>query len=206
MNQSENTAEKPQLIIPNIDADGIATLHNTKDFAQYCKKVETLLAKKCEFCQLDTELNKILYGDGVDGREYNESWVLWKSAFPQSNQDLHLVIALRRHLKDLKDLTKKEQDDSWLAIQWAMENFPFPGGALSMRSGDSDRHAGSVPGHLHWNIQVPNKTGRVQVTLCKDPKEIQEKTKMLLVFEKLRLGASVEALFPEELELVKGRI
>lgn len=74
-----------------------------------------------------------------------------------------------------------------------------------MRFGDPRLNAGSVR-HLHVNIQVPDGTGRVQVTLAKEPEEIEEKREILSIFEKMRQGATLQELGHEERALVIGRL
>ena len=190
---------EPRLIIPGIDDDGIATLHNVKDLAQYTKTVDNLLKGECPFCVIDTDLNPILHE--------TDRWRVFHSAFPQKSQTLHLVIPHHDHRRNLADLTVFDYTDFGLMMEWIHENFPeIKGGGLTLRHGDSWLHSGSVPGHLHFNLQEPNGTGRVQVTLCKTPEEIKDKTKILLVFEKIRLGTPVEELSEAERKLVEGRL
>jgi len=187
-----------RLVIPGISEEDTAVLFNVKDLKQYTLTVENLLQGRCPFCQIDPSLNKILF--------QNDSWFLWESAFPQSNQSCHLVIPHRNHIGHIRDLVLKDFLDFSDVLDWVDKNFDIPGGGMTLRFGDARLHAGSVPNHLHWNIQVPNGNGRVQVTLCKDQDDHERKLKVLLVFEKLRTGTAFDSLSDEEQKIVAGRI
>jgi len=130
---------------------------------------------------------------------------MWLNPFPQKHHAFHIVAAYRLHTNDLAALN----DDDWRrlgkAFSWVQEKYKFPGGALAIRFGNPRFNAGSIR-HLHFNIQVPDGSGRVQITLAKEPEEILAKNQILRVFEKMRQGTSFENLSLAEQSLVRDRM
>ena len=66
-------------------------------------------------------------------------------------------------------------------------------------------NAGSVA-HQHGNVIVPDGTGEVRLPLAKDKEDIEEKMKIVWVWEKMRTGTPLEHLTDEEQKLVANRL
>lgn len=187
-----------KLIIPGISEENMHILrYNTKDYAQYVLMVKNFLSGYCPFCTIDTTINKVLY--------QNASWKIWESAFPQRHHALQLIILHNQHINHTKQMTPEDWVNLGEMDRWANAHFDIPGGGFAARIGTPELNACSVPGHLHWNIQVPDGTGRVSVVLHKTEEEMEEQLKRALVYEKIRLGTTYEDLNFEEIKLIKGR-
>jgi hypothetical protein len=65
--------------------------------------------------------------------------------------------------------------------------------------------------HLHVNYHVPTGLKRIEITIAKSQEDLVKKLPILRIFEKMRLAEDagsnpLEALSPEERELVKGKL
>ncbi|MEN9647835.1 MAG: hypothetical protein RLY57_639 [Candidatus Parcubacteria bacterium] len=186
--------------IPGIKPADIGVLRNMSTFKQYCATVKTLLANECPFCLINPEINVPLYE--------NDSWMVWHSAFPQRHQSLHLVIPNKRHICQLHELTLADMAHLHDMFQWIHGKFgeQLPGGGLGARFGDVNYNIASVPGHFHWNIQVPNGEGTVALWLAKSPEEIAHADHRATIFEHLRLnGGNLDQLRPNDRDFIVSR-
>ncbi|MDP2629464.1 MAG: hypothetical protein Q8P45_02055 [Candidatus Harrisonbacteria bacterium] len=185
------------IAIPGLEQEDIGTLFNTKTYDQYVSIVSDLQQGKCPFCPPDPERNKIQF--------QNDTWMGWVNPFPHPGTQLHIILIPRMHLTRLEDLSPQH----YLAlgdIIAQLQGQDLPGGALVLRFGDPQRNAGSIR-HLHVNIMVPRGDSEVRIPLCKDPKKINQKRRVVEAFEKMRqAGGSRRALSEEEWELVKDRM
>src|SRR5581483_392012 len=172
-----------ELVIPGLDNEDLGTLLNTRDYSQYVEMVGWILSRICKFCTLDKTINKVV-------NECDE-WRTWINPFPSAHTSEHLIIAPTRHITHIKQMSVIDWNSWAMLMSLAVEK--LPGGCVATRFGDPKRNAGSVR-HLHTNIIVPDGTGRVQVTLAKNPAEIEEKKKLIGVWEKLRTGTPMEKL------------
>lgn len=145
-----------ELVIPGIDQEDIGTLLNVRSYSQYVEMVNRILSGKCPFCELDTNLNKVLH--------QRSGWKMWRNPFPAKNTTEHLILAPDRHITNLGEMTPED----WRAFYGMVYHFndltTHKGGAIVMRFGDPAMNAGSIR-HLHANIIVPDGTGEVRVTL-----------------------------------------
>jgi len=138
-----------------------------RDFPQYHKMRSGFESGRCEFCNLDRNVNHVLYE--------NEHWVLWKNPFPRKTLKKQYVIASREHIRYLEQITPEGWRSFYFVIQWLEAGVEgqyecLQGGNLHVRFGDMRYNAGTVP-HLHWNYWVPNGTGEVRIPVMKDVKD-----------------------------------
>ena len=138
-------------------------LQGCRQFRQYV--VTRVAAEKgeagCVFCNPDP--SKVI-------KEGEFCRLLWCNP-PHNHTKHHLLIVSIRHLVEPGDISEEE----WTAVLgwwiWAIQEFKIPGGGLGIRFGHPRFNAGSIE-HLHWNIWDPDGTGRVQMTLAKEPEEV----------------------------------
>ncbi len=118
---------------------------------------------------------------------------------------MSVAIRVLIQVVDPKELTQKDFADLWEIWNWLMAVQKIPGGALISRFGEVRRNAGSIR-HFHHNAKVPSGDKRYQETLAKDLDDWERKGPLLLIFEKMRTGTSLENLSVEEQNLVKDRL
>jgi diadenosine tetraphosphate (Ap4A) HIT family hydrolase len=184
--------------IEGLSEDQVHTLVSCRAFRQYVGMLEGYRAGKCPFCDpLDPEKNKVINQVG--------RWRMWVNPFPTKHSKLHLVMAPCEHMDRHSLITSMDFANMGGLFMWAQQEFGFTGGGFVMRFG-SPKHGSGTVLHLHANIIIPDLSGPVQVPLAKGPEQIAEKVARMRVFEKLRLGANVEALNDDERKLVEGRL
>lgn len=194
----EPTAPKVEMEIPGIDRTDIGSILFVTTYKYYLLMVENLQKGTCPFCQINPEVNKVLYN--------NDSWRIWQNPVPgKKHQALHLVVAHTYHLTGLDEFKGQDGVDLIDAIKWANDNFNIPGGGIMMRFGDPLLNAGTIR-HLHFNIQVPDGTGKLEITLAKDQEKMAWHRSVITVFEKMRTGTPFEKLDLKEQELVRDRL
>jgi hypothetical protein len=71
----------PEFNVPGVKQEDMWQLFNVSNYAYYCKKVESLRKGECPFCQIDPEVNAVLYE--------NMSWRLWKNILATCPPVLH---------------------------------------------------------------------------------------------------------------------
>ncbi|MCI5108520.1 MAG: hypothetical protein MRY49_01585 [Candidatus Pacebacteria bacterium] len=175
------------LEIPGLDDQDIAILLNARNYAYYCDMIKQIQSKKCPFCQLDPEKNRVIHTSG--------DWRIWEcpEAFKAKHIAKHFVLAPKRHITHTNCMTDKDWFHCTVLLDWATNGeigINLPGGGIIMRFGHPDLNAQSIR-HLHCNIMVPDGTGEVKITLAKDPKKVTQKRVVVLIFERLRgLGIS----------------
>ncbi|HEY4518325.1 MAG TPA: hypothetical protein VJG48_01735 [Candidatus Paceibacterota bacterium] len=164
-------------------------LQHCRNLEQYCKTRAALEAgeDQCPFCQ-PPDPEKVFYEDRfVVGRI---------SDFPHKHTRYSFLVYPRAHIVSRANLGS----EVWLGIlkSWevACDKSPVMGGALAIRFGDPRYNAGSVE-HLHANILVPDLTGRVQVTLAKEPEEAQENIERAARFASVYERTDQEGYLPE---------
>ena len=191
--------------IPGIGSEDMGTLLNTGSFKYYCVMRDHIRDGTCPFCQIDTELNKVLYE--------NEHWRIWENPVAKKDPavERHLVIPNKKHIVDPGEVPNEHGKSLFDIWQWASREFEIPGGALIMRFGEVKRNAGSIR-HLHANIKVPTGKKKLMETLAKDEDDILRKGPVMLVMEemyRLKIKGSenpFEELSEEKKELVKDRM
>ncbi len=137
-------------------------LEGCRSYAQYHHMRRHFEHGHCVFCDLDLELNKILWED--------ESVYAFcpPPEFIRTPLALHLIIIPKRHVRFEVDLTEPEYLSVRRAKQFIYGRFEYKGGLTHVREGDMRYNSGSVP-HLHYNIMVPNGTGEVRIPIFKNP-------------------------------------
>ena len=190
---------KGKLQIPGLKDEDIEYLVNLRNYKYYCATVANFLKGICPFCTIDPAVNKVFYE--------NDTWVAFHcpSAFKAKNLEYHIVLAPRKHHTHFCGMSDQEKNDWVKTLGWVISSYDLQGGAIVMRFGDASLNAGSIR-HLHANIMVPDKKGRVEVTLAKSPEEVEEKWRMVAVFEKMRQGMPFYRLTADEQALVHNRL
>ena len=187
----------------NLDDEDLGSLLNTRSYAQYVEMV-SWFTDGCKFCNLDRVKNKIVWTSG--------NWRMWVNPYPLKHTHHHLVLAPESHLTHTKDMSVRDWGNFSKLVAYATG--ALYGGALVMRFGDPHLNAGSVR-HLHANIIVPNNAGEVRIPLAKNPEDIENKKKIVRVFERIRrcgivtglpLTEVVLLLNQEDQALVKDRL
>ena len=187
-----------ELVIPGINHLDTGSLLYVTTYKYYCLLVKNLLEGTCPFCKIDQLVNKVLYE--------NESWRAWINPVPgKKHQAIHLVIPHRHHITDIVQLNPNDGANLVKVFQWARLEFEIAGGGVMMRFGDPRLNAGTIR-HLHVNIQVPDGTGKLDITLAKDKEKVEWHHKLVRVFEKMRLGTPFEHLKPDEKQMVQDRL
>jgi hypothetical protein len=135
----------------------------------------------CIFCSINFEKNKPLNRLGEfnpEGKDWPLIWV-WENPYPQEHQGRHLMFIPKRHLdnESWNEITNEE----WLQIldawKWAQEFYNIPGGGFVGRFGQRTHNAGTI-GHLHFQLQIPDLSGNVKATFCKDRSPEKEIARM----------------------------
>ncbi len=194
----EPSAPKAAIEIPGVDRTSIGSLLFVTTYKYYLLMVDQLQKGVCPFCEINREVNNVL--------NENDSWKIWANPVAgKKNQALHLVIPCNRHITHVSQLTNKEGSDLIEIIRWACSAYSISGGGVTMRFGDPLLNAGTIR-HLHGNIQVPDGTGKLEITLAKDPEKMVWHRSVIRVFEKMRRGTPFDQLEPEEQNLVEGRL
>ena len=194
----KSETQLPSLTALGLDQTEIGSLLYVGSYKYYCEMVDKLLKRQCPFCQIDHSVNTVLYE--------NESWRIWVNPFAsKKNQALHLVIPHKRHITHIGDMDLQSGKDLAEMFRWASVEFNLQGGGVMMRFGDPTLNAGTVR-HLHCNIQVPSGTGKLDITLAKDPEKVALHHRLLPIYEKMRLGTTFDQLPPDEQELVKDKL
>ena len=111
-------------------------------------------------------------------RDWPLLWV-WLNPYPQKFHSHHVMIVPRRHIAggNVSDLTPEEWLQILDALKWAIEFYQIPGGGFVGRFGDPEYNAGTIS-HLHFQIQVPDRTGNVKATFFKDRSPVAEATRI----------------------------
>jgi diadenosine tetraphosphate (Ap4A) HIT family hydrolase len=185
---------EPLFQIPGLSIEDMKTLANTRNYTYYCATVANFLKGLCPFCVIDPEVNVVIYE--------NETCRAFEvpKAFRAKHIRQHILITPKRHILHFNEMFGEEKQDMWDVLEQP-QIAGLEGGGLVMRFGKVELNAGSVR-HLHLNVIVPDETGQYKVTLAKDPVDIEKKWKTLVVYEKLRLGATLHDLTREERILV----
>jgi hypothetical protein len=139
-------------------------LRGCSKYPQYYKGRKAFEEGACPFCQIDRDLNHVLYE--------RQKWVAWE--VPQnfttrkSTLALQLVFFPQRHVRAPWELDMTERAGYFAVLQWAYENYALPGGGIVNRFGDMRYNVGTIM-HMHATIMVPNREGEVVVPLQKSP-------------------------------------
>ena len=104
---------------------------------------------KCPFCW---EYFKIQYADQILNREGN--CFIARLTWPYKDTDTHLMVIPDEHKEFPEELTFTEWENMLKLLDWAVQEFNIPGGAIAMRFGDP-RRTGATVLHLHMHIIVP---------------------------------------------------
>jgi len=142
-------------------------LEGCRSYKQYYGMRKGFVQGDCAFCNINTELNVVVWED--------DNMQVWHvhSNFMRSELALHIIIAPKRHVRFLADLNQSEWISLGSATAFTKEHFGYTGGLFHVREGDMRNNAGTVP-HLHINIFQPNGTGEVRVPVCKDSSDREE--------------------------------
>jgi diadenosine tetraphosphate (Ap4A) HIT family hydrolase len=173
------------------------TLANCRTLVQYTAMISDYHQGRCPFCLPLGEQNVVLME--------NERWRLWANPFPHLNTARHWILAHVRHITNCRDITPEDFAAAGEIYCRVLSSTAIEGGGFVMRFGSPEFSAASVL-HLHANIIEPHGNGPVQATLAKDRRKTEEGIMRVRIFEKLRLGTTVEQLDEHEQELIAGRV
>ncbi len=154
--------------IPGLDSQDITLLQNARNYHYARDMILQIRKNECSFCQLDPNKNKVIFD--------LELWHTWTCPpqFMAKSIEKHFVIAPKRHITHIKDMTGEDWADLAGIANIITEEQDIDGGALLMRFGNPAKNAQSMR-HLHCNIYVPDGTGEVKLTIAKDPAKIAKK-------------------------------
>ncbi|GEM_PF-1662437 len=187
--------------IPGFNDETIYSLRNINNFRYFRTARDHMKVGRCPFCQIDQELNKVLFE--------NDSWMIWENPVKKKNNGLafHFVIPYKpTHITDPFLLNTND----WMRFAevwyWVMSNYNLNGGALMSRFGLPTLNAGTIR-HFHHNILVPDGTKEHRPPLTKKPEDfVNEDGPRLLVFEEMYQGTPFESLSDEKKKLVEKNL
>lgn len=171
--------------------------------------VENALTKRCPFCEIDREHNKIV--------AENTHWYAWPCNPPEKNTRLHFIFVPKRHVQSTRELTDEEILLLFGVRRSVQYNYGYKSCGTLIRDGDARLSAGTIE-HLHIHDMVPDGTGRVESPFYKGADSENEGLRRAIVFERLRhlsaqlstddpeLIATQASLTEEERALVEGRL
>lgn len=81
-------------------------------------------------------------------------WLITRSSHPYQGTLHHFLIIGDQHKENFADLTEDDFRNIQLLVNWTVEEFNLPGGALCMRFGDTS-HTGATVKHIHAHLIVP---------------------------------------------------
>jgi diadenosine tetraphosphate (Ap4A) HIT family hydrolase len=158
--------------------EDLGTTMRARTADQFKAMQETVGRGICPFCPPYDWKNPPIY----DG----DHWILKRNDFPYKHTLHHLVVILKEHgnENDLAPVSPEAWAEFGQIIQWAIREFKMPGGGIVIRFGHPDYNASTIR-HLHAHIQVPDLTGNVKATFCKDrsPEEEARRQKRLEEFQ-----------------------
>lgn len=139
-------------------------LEGCRNYDQYYEMRQRFEQGRCSFCDLDRELNEVLFE--------TDHVLVWEipDQFKRPELAEQYLVVPKRHVRGPWELTQEE----WLAIHSALlyvnHVASLPGGMIFARFDDMRYNAGTVP-HLHWNVWVPARTEEVRVPIFKADKD-----------------------------------
>jgi diadenosine tetraphosphate (Ap4A) HIT family hydrolase len=199
------TLAYPRFQVPGVKQEDEWQLFNVSNWEYYCMKVKDLQAGICPFCQIDSNINKIVHS--------NDSFNVWHNtvAARSGEQEYQLVIPTKRHITNVDQMNPTEWVDFGEIFRWINQEYSIDGGVIVARSGNPARNAKSIP-HIHFNYHVPTGQQKVEITIGKSLADLTEKIKVLEVYEEMRLfkAQGVEIPFnmlsEEKQKLVKDKL
>ena len=105
-------------------------------------------------------------------------WYITANQWPYEHTAWHYLIISNQYWTKLEDITPAAAAEALELAQWLKQEIDCPGGALSLRFGDSN-YSGATIDHLHWQFIVPDihapDYDRVHVTIGKKPDKIRHR-------------------------------
>ncbi len=117
-------------------------------------------------CAFDTEHLDRTVNKVIDEEKWLH-WRAWLSPVPYGYHLFNIIIAAANHWTKLSEITPEAWAELGRLVVHLEERFQLPGGFCGFRFGANEYNSGTIA-HLHWQIQVPDKTGPALVTLYKD--------------------------------------
>lgn len=149
-------------------------LEGCRSFKQYFTMRQRFEGGICAFCELDTDLNQVVWGNGVT--EQFRIWHVHESFMRSESLKSHILIVPKAHVRFLGDLPDHAGTSLIRAARFAKNHFGYEGGLLHAREGDMRFNAGTVP-HLHFNIFEPSRKKELRVPVFKDSDDRQQNQK-----------------------------
>ncbi len=145
-------------------------LEGCRSYKQYYKMRKGFEEGKCAFCELDRQLNQVLFED-----DHVFAWIV-PAEYMRAELSYHALFVPKRHVRLEVELTDSEVLSIQAAKKELHRRYGYVGGLTHVREGDMSLNAGTVP-HLHYNTFMPNKTGEVRIPVFKDPADREENRK-----------------------------
>lgn len=163
--------------VKSLTEEELFCLEGCRDYEQYYHMRHLFELGVCPFCNINTDVNKVLYE--------TDTWMLWENPFPRKTLEVQLVIVSKSHIRHLEEVTQKGWSDFFHMIQWIEGDdghfITGTGGNLHIRFGDMRYNAGTIQ-HLHWNYWVPSCLGEVRIPVLKNPQDRKENRERALAF------------------------
>lgn len=133
---------------PNLEFIELANVRTLKQLQEY-----RLIREQghCPFCQD----NLPLYHNNPILRK-GKYWLLTQNDYPYAGTDAHLLLILREHAENFRDLLFEAQQELFTFITDVEAEGKFQGGGLCARAGDPLLSGASVK-HLHFHLIAPTK-------------------------------------------------
>lgn len=198
------------LVIPGItNPNKLARISRARTYTQYRRMVADEMARRCPFCHIDKEHNKII--------AENEHWYAWPCNPPEKHTRFHFLFVPKRHVMASWRLLP-EEITSLFAIRYVISaKYGYTSCGMLVRDGDATMSAGTIE-HLHVHDMVPDGTGRVESPFYKGREAERESLQRAILFEKIRVLSQrlqtdelnlllAQANFnKEEIALLEGRL
>ncbi len=184
----------PPVAIRGVPPEKVWRCYNAGNYPYFLRIVHEIITGTCPFCQIDTDLNKIIPIE-------NPSWRVWdnpisKLGGPEA-QDFQFVIPMIRHVTHHNEVTREEWGDLFDLIRAIDTRFEISGGAVVARWGNPLRCARSQE-HFHFNYHVPTGKTEVRPWIAKSADVLARKQLILEAFEMMRLIQISQRLLVDE--------
>ncbi|HEU4677321.1 MAG TPA: hypothetical protein VFS75_01225 [Candidatus Paceibacterota bacterium] len=150
-----------------LTGERLICLQGCRSYKQYYEMRRRFEKDICTFCELPKE-NEIIWED-----EHMRVWHVPLKYMREDELKYHFVIAPKRHVRRMEELTDDEAVSLHHAHQIIGAKYHMPGGGYVTRFGAIAYNAGTVD-HLHVNIYVPSGDNEFRVPLMKSPEQREE--------------------------------
>ncbi len=103
---------------------------------------------QCPFCPDNFRYHKKPILKKLNG------WFITENSWPYKNSQKHFLIISSTHKETLTELSAQDIESVLRLSKWGVKKYKIPGGALTMRFGESD-FTGATVSHLHAHLIYP---------------------------------------------------